>query len=231
MDPQRQLKTLLDSGLLSAKNAERISRVFYDATKIVIERQKHLNKPQLKMKEISSALVLAETLHSQSFHFEATGGLAENFGTISEAEALEYYDKKVMGTIKDKHGRSITLDEDGMKSLYKDPQSGKHHVAAENYEEVRGKRLPWIKYTLTSSGAIYVSEENVMGAFRRTYLYTAIVSIPIHPKPQTSYYVVVVREGKNQILRMVTAYSMFKRNRFLQIIALCKPYAYEKNTV
>src|SRR5258708_11058883 len=98
MHPVEQLNGLLDSKLLSAKNTERIVRVFYDATKIVYERQKRLNKPQLKMKEVSSALVLAETLHSQAFHFEAIGELAENFGAFPEASALTYYETKVIGT-------------------------------------------------------------------------------------------------------------------------------------
>jgi hypothetical protein len=222
--PQDKLATLMGSGLLSSKNAERVARVFYDAAKIVYERQKRLNKPQLKMKEVSSALVLAESLHSQAFNFEAVGVLAENFGTFNEASALEYYEKKVMGSVQDKYGRSIVLDEDGMKSLYKDPISGKHDVSPENYEESRGKRLPWIRHTIQNSGAIYLSEETVAGAFRRTYLYTAIVSIPIQPKPQVSYYVVVVREGKNSTLRLVTAYSMLKRNRFLAILSLTRPY-------
>ena len=134
---QAKLKRLMES-VLSPKNAERLTRVFYDAAKIVYERQKRLNKPQLKMKEVSSALVLAETLYSQAFHFEATGVLAENFGQFSETSALDYYEKKVMGSVQDKHGRTITIDEDGMKSLYKEPATGKHHVASENYEEGRG---------------------------------------------------------------------------------------------
>lgn len=92
-------------------------------------------------------------------------------------------------------------------------------MTPENYESVRGKRLPWIRYTIEKSAAIYVTEEIVSGAFRRVFLYTATVSIPIEPKPQVSYYAVIVREGKNENLRMVTAYSMFKRNRFLGVIS------------
>lgn len=118
MHPTEQLKRLLDCGLLSDKNTERLARVFYDATKIVYERQKRLNKPVLKMKEVSSALTLAESLHSQTFRFEAKGVLAENFGDFDEASALKYYEAKVMGTVKDVHGRTITIDEDGMRSLY-----------------------------------------------------------------------------------------------------------------
>jgi len=226
VNPVEQLTRLLESGLLSDKNSERIARVFCDATKIVYERQKRLNKPILKMKQVSSALLLAETLHSQAFRFEATGTLAENFGKFSEASALAYYETKVMGSAQDKHGRTIVIDEDGVRSLYKDPVSGKHIVASENYEEGRGKRLPWIRYTLSNSNAIYVSEETVDGAFRRTYLYSAIVTIPITTKP--SYYLVIVREGKNAILKMVTAYSIFKRNKFLTALSLCSLYTAEK---
>ncbi|HEV7673876.1 MAG TPA: hypothetical protein VGQ12_05035 [Candidatus Angelobacter sp.] len=224
MNPSEKLMKLLASGLLSAKNAERIARVFCDATKIVYERQKQLKKPQLKMKEISSALVLAESLHSQAFRFEATGHLAENFGQFDEGKALTYYDQKVIGTVKDIHGRSIVIDDDGMRSLYKDPESGKHIVAAENYEEGRGKRLPWIRFTLQNSHAIYVSDKRINGAFRRVFLFTAIVSIPLDPKPQVSYYVVVVRERKNGDLQFVTAYSMFQINKFLSIIALTSQF-------
>lgn len=175
------------------------------------------------MKEVSSALTLAETLHSQAYRFDATGVLAENFGTFPEADALKYYEEKVMGTVKDSRARQIVIDEDGMKSLYKDPVSGKHHVATENYEDVRGKRLPWIRFTLEHSTAIYVAEETIAGVFRRSFLYTAIVSIPIKPKPQVSYYVVVVREEKNGNLRFLTAYSMFKRNKFLSVLSLSRP--------
>lgn len=93
-------------------------------------------------------------------------------------------------------------------------------MAPENYEEGRGKRLPWIRHAICNSEAIYVSEETVQGTFRRSYLYTATVSIPIQPKDQVQYYVVVIREGKNANLTFVTAYSMFKRNNFINAIAL-----------
>jgi hypothetical protein len=220
MDPVKQLKRLLDCGLLSPQNTERIARVFYDATKIVLERQKRLKKSRLKMKEVSSALVLAETLHSQAFRFEATGVLAENFGgEFNEASALKYYEHKVMGEVQDKYGRIVTIDEDGVKSLYKDPISGEHIVSSENYEQVRGKRLPWIRHTLKNSNMIYISEEKVDGSFRRTFLYAAIASVPVQTTSQANYYFVIVREGGNETLRMVTAYSTFQRNRFLQIIS------------
>jgi hypothetical protein len=226
MNPVDQLRELMDSGILSTPNRERIARVFYDATKIVYERQESLEKKQLKMKEVSSALVLADLINSQAFHFDAVGELGENFGgAFSEDEALEYFEKKVMGTVKDVHGRKIIIDEQSVNSLYKEKGSGRHVVATENYEQARGKRLPWIRHALQKSSAIFVAEEKVGGSFRRTLLYTGIVSIPLGQEAVTEYYIVPVREGQSD-LRMITAYSMAKRNRFLKTLSLTIPYVH-----
>lgn len=218
---QKLILKLQQPGMLSAKNADRLVRVFYDATKIVYERQKRLQKPQLKMKEVSSALMIADRVNSNQFHFEAAGTLAECFGSMDEGSALNYYQSRVMGAVTDKSGRRITIDENGMLSLYKDPETGKHIANSQNYEEVRGKRLPWIRHTLVNSESIYVSEETIEGSFRRSFLYTAVVSVPNTTDPQ--YYVVVVRQGKNSDdYTFLTAYTMLKRNRFLQIIEKCR---------
>jgi hypothetical protein len=231
MNPIEQLRGLLfDGRLLSEKNKERLARCFYDATKIVYMRQKQWEKPQLKPKEIASALVLAETLHSQPFQFNVVDQLAENFGgKFTEDQALDYFSQRVQGEVRDVYGRKIVIDEDAMKSLYKEPATGRHIVETENYEQVRGKRLPWIHHTLTNSSAIYVTEETVQGVFRRVYFYTGIATIPLRDaKPQVSYYLVVVREDRNRVLKMITAYGVSTRNKFLAKIALSKPYAHGK---
>jgi hypothetical protein len=220
----RLLDLLSHPKVLTRPNADRIARVFYDAAKIVHYRQNLYNKPQLKMKEIAGALVLAETLNSNAFRFDATGQLAANFGSCPQGKALDYFGKEVIGELGDCWGRKIKIDEDAMKSLYKEKCTGKHVVADENYEEVRGKRLPWIRHVLANSKAIFEKEETVHGAFRRTFIYTAIVSIPLEPKPQVSYYVVIVSEGGNKELKMVTAYSMFDWNKFLKVIASGRPW-------
>lgn len=142
---------MLESGLLSKANADRTARILYDALKIVYERQKRLNKPQLKMKEIACALVLAEHVHSCAYRFEAAGELAENFGECPESKALDYYETRVIGEVTDAYGRRVRIDEDAMKSLYKEKESGRHIVESGNYEEVRGKRLPWIRHVLRNS--------------------------------------------------------------------------------
>jgi hypothetical protein len=181
------------------------------------------------MKDISAAIVLADHFHSQSFRFKATGELAENFGSCPEEKAYVYFEERVKGEVTDVYGRQIKIPQDGVKSMYKEKETERHVIAPENYEEVRGKRLPWIRYTLAKSSAIYVNEETVSGSFRRSFLYTAIVSVPLSPKtgqpipnPQISYYVVVVREMRSGELEFVTAYSMFKLNKFLSMIATAK---------
>jgi len=218
---QKLILKLQQPDMLSGKNADRLVRVFYDATKIVYERQKRLGKPELKMKDVASALLIAERINSIQFHFEASGVLAECFGSIDEAAALDFYQNKVIGEVVDKYQRKIAIDEDGMRSLYKEKGTGKHVVASENYEEVRGKRLPWIRYTLTNSESVYISEEIIEGSFRRSFLYTAVVSVPMTTDPQ--YYVVVVRQGKSSDdYRFLTAYTMLKRNDFLKRLEKCQ---------
>jgi hypothetical protein len=218
------IEILSERSLLTRQNAERVSRILYDAAKVIYYRQKLWDKSQLKMKEIAGALVLVESFHSNAFRFEAIGALAENFGECPEERALDYYEKKVIGQIEDVCGRKIKIDEDGIASLYKEKGTGKHVVASGNYEEVRGKRLPWIRHVLTNSRGIFEKDESVYGVFRRTFLYTAIVSIPLEPKPQVSYYIVVVREGGNKELRLVTAYNMFGLNKFWKAVATSRPY-------
>ena len=220
----RLIELVSDHDLLTKQNAERVSRIFYDAAKVVYYRQNLLKKTQLKMKEISGALVLVENFHSNAFRFDAVGPLGQLFGECPEAKAIDYYDFHVMGKVQDSCGRTVKIGEDGMASLYKEKHTGKHVIASVNYEEVRGKRLPWIHHVLKHSKGIFEKEEMIYGTFRRTFLYTAVVSIPIEPKPQVSYYVVVVREGKNRELEFVTAYNMFILNRLWKAIATSHPW-------
>lgn len=212
--------------ILTPQNSERLHRIFYDAAKIVCRRQDRLDKPQLKMKEISSAIALADSLNSNLFRFEAVGQLAECFGgRLCEEQALRYYEQRVMGEVTDRAGRKVVLDESGMRSLYKERGSGRHIVASENYEEVRGKRLPWIRHTIQNCDSIFI-QETVGKSFRRSFLYAGVASIPVSGKSQISYYVVIVREEKNKNYGFVTAYSMFGRNDFLRVIENSHPERY-----
>jgi hypothetical protein len=218
-----KLFTLL-SGVLEKGNHERCIRIFYDAAKIVHYRQQRLNKPQLKMKEITSALLLVDFYHNSTYRFEASGELARNFGTFPEDKAVEYFEHSVMGPVKDSFGRTIKIEESGLRSIYKEKYSGKHLVASENYEEVRGKRLPWIRHVIENSKSVYQVDEFVGGKFRRTYLYTSIAAIPLKGAVNHAYFVVVVREDPNGNLWFVTAYHIQSHNRFLSRIEPAIPF-------
>lgn len=225
-DPIKELNSLLTSAAFSRQNAEKVARVCYDAARLVYERQKRTGKRALKTREVSNALLLAETLHASAFRFVAEGALAALFGKpCCEATAVDYFGKSVMGEVTDYYGRKVTIDEDALKSLYKDPATGTHHVDPENYEEVRGKRLPWIRHTITNSDAVYVEEEMIgRTGIRRKYFYTAIVTQRYRNEEHVSYYVVLAREAKSGALKMVTAFSMFERHGFLHTIAASNRY-------
>jgi hypothetical protein len=90
-----------------------------------------------------------------------------------------------MGVAMDSFGRKVAIEESGLRSLYKEKYTGKHLIAPENYEPVRGKRLPWIREVIGKARSIYRVDEVVHGRFRRTYLYTAISSIPLIPNPMS----------------------------------------------
>ncbi len=214
----KKLFVLLESGVLEKGNHERCVRIFYDVAKIVHYRQVRLNKPQLKMKEIASALTLVEFYHSSTFRFEASGELARNFGQCPEGQAVKYFEHSVMGAVTDAFGRKVAIEESGLRSLYKEQYTGKHLIAPENYEPVRGKRLPWIRHVIEKAKSVYRVDEIVHGKFRRTFLYTAISSIPLTPKPDIAYFMVVVSEDPNGNLRFVTAYHIPSHNRFLSRI-------------
>src|ERR1700676_229973 len=214
----KKLFVLLESGVLQKGNHERCVRIFYDVAKVIHYRQERLNKPQLKMKEIASALGLVDFFHSSTYRFDATGELARNFGPCPEAQAVDYFEHSVMGLVADSFGRKVAIEESGLRSLYKAKYTGRHSIAPENYEPVRGKRLPWIRHVIERAKSVYRVEETVHGKFRRTFLYTAISSIPLVPKPDVAYFMVVVSEDPNGNLRFVTAYHIPSHNRFLSRI-------------
>lgn len=108
----------MKSGVLKKGNHERCIRIFYDAAKIIYYRQERLGKSQLKPKEVSAALLLADFYHSSMFRFESSGPLACNFGECSEGKAVAYFGNSVMGTITDLLGREIQIEETGFCAPY-----------------------------------------------------------------------------------------------------------------
>ena len=216
--------TLMKSGALEKQNHERCIRIFYDAAKIVHYRQERFTKPQLRMNQIASALTLVEFYHSSMFRFVSSGALACNFPDCPEDKAITYFGNSVTGTVADAFGRKVEIEDGGMRSLYKEQHTGKHEVAAENYESIRGKRLPWIRHTLTNTKSVYQADATIKGKFRRSYLYASLVSVPLVVGPAVSYFVVVVSEDPNGHLRFLTAYPIDRHNKFLKRIEECAPF-------
>jgi hypothetical protein len=68
-----------------------------------------------------------------------------------------------------------------------------------------------------------VVEEYVQRKFRRTYIYTAVASIPLNPKPAVSHFIAIVSEDANKNLKFVTAYAINQDNRFLKCIEPGRP--------
>lgn len=220
-----KLLGILKSGVLEKDNHEGCIRTFYDAAKIVYYRQERLKKRQLKTSEIASALGLVYFCHTFMYALESTGALASNFGgPFPEDLAVEYFKNSVVGTVNDSFGRLIRIEHPGLRSLYKEKATGDHVVAPENYEEGRGKRLPWIRHVIEKSRCVFRIDENVGGTFRRTYLYTATSSIPWKGQKLKAYFVVVVPEDRNKNLRFKTAYQVEKHNQFLSRIEPGVPF-------
>ena len=216
--------TLLRSGVLHKDNHERCVRIFYDAAKIIHYRQERLRKSQLKVGQITSALVLVDFYHSSIHRFVSTGALHSNFAGCPENTAVSYFSASILGTVKDSYDRPIEIDDHGLLSLYKEQNTGKHVMAAENYEPLRGKRLPWIRQVLSNTRSIYQADEIIKGKFRRRYLYFAIASIPLASGPVDNYFVVVVAEDGNANLKFITAYPIDSHNKFLSRIEECTPF-------
>ncbi len=207
--------------LLSENNASRARGAIIDILKILYFRQRRLSKPTLKDREILGAIQLVSFHYRYRFERIVKDGLVECFGDTSEAAALDFYDKRVMGQTNDAYGRPVIVDEDGMRFLYKD-KAGDHIVDSQNFVESRAKRLPWIEFVLSHSREIYESE-SPLGL---TYLYVAKMTIPLErcEKNESTYFIVVVKKEKDKKLRFKTAYRVDKYNRFLSIIEQGRPF-------
>jgi hypothetical protein len=158
------------------------------------------------------------------FRFISTGALSCNFGDCPEGKALTYFGNSVVGVVADVHARKIEIEDAGMRYLYKEKGTGKHAIDPENYESIRGKRLPWIRHVLSNSRSIYQADAYPHGKLRRSYLYASLVSIPTPSGPANAYFIVVVSENPNGLLTFVTAYPIDRHNKFLKRIEECTPF-------
>lgn len=61
--------------------------------------------------------------------------------SFTEKDALYYFDKFVEGTVEDRQGNNVLIDEEGIKFMYKDPSKFEHIVDSKNFLIARAKLL------------------------------------------------------------------------------------------
>ena len=82
--------------------------------------------------------------------------LKECFSKSSEDDALDYFDKNLSKKeISDTYGEKIFISPESYPFMYKEDATGKHIFDSKNYEEERGKRLPYIPMVICSSKCIF----------------------------------------------------------------------------
>ena len=145
---------------------------------------------------------------------------------IAEADALEYWDKKIPKEINDRFGRLIKLGDAVFDSLFKDPDTGKKVKEPENFNESRAKRLPWIAYTLKNTDQVYeLSEKDWI-----TYFYTLSFVVKYkdkitgEPKTNIDNYLIVTKKKAGTPIQFVTAYNPDTRLELLKKICKARPY-------
>lgn len=222
-------------GTLESPNLNNVLNHFVETAKVLKVRQEFLGKPQLKAKEVRAALALI------AFHYEKTreidvrkNGLAIFIGKdLTEQQALDYYEKSMLGKVLDQGGREIIFDVEGMDYLYKDPEHGQHIIASANFQPIRAKRMPWIRWTIQNSTEVYRQEvERTRGdppwhVFG--YVYSFLVPFRDRESGKDSIernylFVVARRKKKDSLIEFVTAYHFDDHETLLKRVATFDPF-------
>jgi hypothetical protein len=208
------------------KPAEEIYGVFAEAAIILAAKHKRMGKPILKRSEISKALLLTHYLQTNNSTFYANRDDMNRFlgiGPLTEGQAIDYYQEELIGEVYDINKREIIIDERGLNFLYKSKDSQAHHdesMDPKNYQEYRGKRLPWIKPIIRNTKCILIRDREVF----IEYFYTGRVLIP-HPEgTHENHFLVVVKKNKGEPARFVTAYYTDKYRMFLRKVEPFEPF-------
>lgn len=222
------------SNYLSDTTRQMFYSIAYDAIRVLYykekrklqgqsSRQRRKKRPlRLKKIDFTRVFILLDYHYCNCSTFIVKDQLAACFGgNFPEQEALDYYEKNVEGEIKDVHKNKIMFPLDGIKFLYKNPKTGKHEVDPKNYDETRGKRIPWLKHTIDNTKEIYEEREE----FWTTFYYVGTFKVPLRDGTEKiNYFLVIIRKEKNQPRRFKTAYPIFKSSELLKRIERSHPY-------
>ncbi len=203
----------------------RKQRLYYEKLKRKKKKEKRII--YLKRSDVSNALMISDFHFSHSREVMAKDHMA-TLGYIEEKDALKYYEHFVMGKTRDRYGREIVIDEEGMKFLYKQAGTGEHIINSDNYERIRGKRLHWIKPTIEQTEEIYENHERNW----TSYYYIGTFIIPYTDDKsgeklvKENYLFIVVRKEADKSLKFITAYPIDKYGQFLKRIESAHPYTH-----
>jgi len=208
------------------ENAQTISHIFYDVFKIayyaLVRKKEGLKAPisfpiVLKRKEVTHLMKLIDYHHSHDKTFTVEHELIQCFGPrFTVDDTLKFFDKYVEGDLQDKFGRCINIDlEDGVKFMYKNPDTDIHEMKSEYYLPYRGKRLPWIRHTIKNSTNIYTRIDKG----QREIMYINKYDLPKYD--DKCYWVVIVKKNSKDKIspyNFRTAFTIFKYNHLLKRI-------------
>lgn len=221
------------SNRLSGTTRQTFYSIAYDAIRILYykekrkleeqsDRQKRKKKPlRLKKIDFTKVFILLDYHYRNCSTFIAKDQLAACFGGFSEQEALDYYEKCVEGEPEDINRDKIVFPLDGIEFLYKNPKTGKHEIDPKNYDETRGKRIPWLRHTIENTKEIYEEREESWS----TFYYVGTFKILSRDKSEKiNYFLIIVRQEKNHPRKFKTAYPIFKSSELLKRIEPSHPY-------
>ncbi len=211
---------------LSKSTRDVLGPIIYQIMLVLRFKEKRKNKNclesfSLKQRDINKAvdLVIYHTSRMKGFRIKNTV-LADNLGSCPESKALEYYDNHVEGEVTDKNGDKVILDEGWLRFLYKNPDTQKHEINSAYYLDYRGKRLPWIRYTIENTKEIYELRERSWS----TFYYVGTFIVPLHTGDKLNYFFIVTRKESGQDRRFVTAWHFEEHIRLLKNIEPAVPF-------
>jgi len=207
---------------LNEQNRVMVLRCFLEAAKVICSRQNSLRKPQLKMREIRSALELI------TFHYDRTSNADTSCAPLNDLlgvdltvdRAIEYFEKHVEGELCDIYNRKIIITADALCHLYKD-RDGRHTMENQYFQSTRGKRLPWIRHTLCTTREIYKKRDRNW----IIYAYVKGFTVPTNSGVVNNFLFVVARtENPQAPIKFVTAYYLDDHEVLLKKIEEFEPY-------
>lgn len=140
-----------------------------------------------------------------------------------KGDAVNFFDRYVEGEVQDKAGRRMTIDaEDGLRFMYKEQGTARHVVDPRNYQPHRGKRLPWIKHTITHTVNVYTRADSD----DRELMYVHKYRIAPNMGGHLHYWVVIAKKNKRDRespYKFKTAFPVFKYNSLLRRLERYEP--------